>query len=62
MIRVYLSCGHIFEVGRLEEEEERSRRSTCPICHKKAKITKAVRLKHPEWSKKAWVEGEAVVG
>lgn len=59
-IRVYLSCGHAFEVGRLEEDEERSLTSTCPICRKPAKIGRVVRLKHPEWSKKAWVEGETI--
>jgi hypothetical protein len=59
-IRVYLSCGHRFEVGSLTEEEERSLLSICPTCRRPSKIAKAVRLKHPDWSKKVWVEGESI--
>ncbi|MEM4165527.1 MAG: hypothetical protein QXJ86_06775 [Nitrososphaerales archaeon] len=57
MLRVYLSCTHVYEVGRLTEAEEASRTTLCPVCGKVAAIKKTAYLVHPSNSKRRWVEG-----
>ncbi|MEM1995219.1 MAG: hypothetical protein QXW32_07120 [Nitrososphaerales archaeon] len=60
MLRVYLRCGHTYEVGSLTEAEEKTGKTTCPTCRKKTRIEKAHLLKHPNDSKRRWVEGEPI--
>ena len=58
MIRVKLTCGHVFETGILSKEEEHTKSTICPVCGKIAGIRSTHKLKHPPNSKIKWVEAE----
>lgn len=65
MIRIYLSCGHVFHCGFLTTNEQRTKKTECPKCGKEVKIEKAFFLEHPKSfgikKRIGWVEGRRII-